>query len=51
MERNRFDLEIDLFHRLHSINDCAPFELLTIDLMYVFLYIFLLNIFIIFIER
>lgn len=49
MERNRFDLEIDLFHRLHSINDCAPFELLTIDLllsrmyfcMYFCMYIFL----------
>lgn len=47
MERNRFDLEIDLFHRLHSINDCAPFELLTIDLLlsrmytFVFLYVYI----------
>lgn len=39
MERNRFDLEIDLFHRLHSINDCAPFELLTIDLVCISVYI------------
>lgn len=40
MERNRFDLEIDLFHRLHSINDCAPFELLTIDLLLSRMYTF-----------
>lgn len=43
MERNRFDLEINLFHRLHSINDCAPFELLTIDLVCIYFFsIFLL---------